>query len=129
MTSKTFNSQLIADLGISMGDEGKGRVVCEIIEEAIPPVEVVIKLNGGANSGHTAAGLKFNLLPSAVGKPEVPVLAIGSGVVGDPRKVLWEARPLEKMGHDVLGRLAIDERAMVSDLAHRLLDLAWEEYR
>ena len=129
MTSKTFSSQLIADLGISMGDEGKGRVVCEIIEEAVPPVEVVIKLNGGANSGHTAAGLKFNLLPSAVGKPEVPVLAIGSGVVGDPRKILWEARPLERMGHDVLGRLAIDERTMVSDLAHRLLDLAWEEYR
>ena len=58
MTSpKQFNSRLIADIGISMGDEGKGRVVCEVIEEADPPVEVVIKLNGGANSGHTAAGL------------------------------------------------------------------------
>ena len=129
MPSKPFNSRLIADIGISMGDEGKGRVVCEVIEEADPPVEVVIKLNGGANSGHTAAGLKFNLLPSAVGKGEVPVLAVGSGVVGDPRKFLWEAKPLEHMGHDVLGRLVIDERAMVSDLCHRLLDLAWEDYR
>ena len=122
MTSEPFNSRLIADLGISMGDEGKGRVVCEIIEElnnneAGSPVGVVIKLNGGANSGHTAAGLKFNLLPSAVGKAEVPVLAIGAGVVGDPRKFLWEARPLERMGYDVLGRLVIDERAMVSDLS------------
>ncbi|MFP6854625.1 MAG: adenylosuccinate synthetase, partial [Opitutales bacterium] len=40
-----------------------------------------------------------------------------------------EALPLERMGHNVLGRLAIDERAMVSDLSHRLLDLAWENYR
>ena len=133
MSSEPFKSKLIADLGISMGDEGKGRVVCEIIEELKEdggaPVEVVIKLNGGANSGHTAAGLKFNLLPSAVGKAAVPILAIGSGVVGDPRKFLWEAKPLEKIGHDVLGRLVIDERAMVSDLSHRLLDLAWENYR
>jgi adenylosuccinate synthase len=133
MTFEPFKSKLIADLGISMGDEGKGRVVCEIIEElrddGCAPVEVVIKLNGGANSGHTAAGLKFNLLPSAVGDAAVPILAIGSGVVGDPRKFLWEALPLEKMGHNVLGRLVIDERAMVSDLSHRLLDLAWEDYR
>ncbi|MFP6854194.1 MAG: adenylosuccinate synthase, partial [Opitutales bacterium] len=69
MSFKPFHSRLIADLGISMGDEGKGRVVCEIIEELNAaedslPVEIVIKLNGGANSGHTAAGLKFNLLPS-----------------------------------------------------------------
>src|SRR5205085_1679079 len=29
----------------------------------------------------------------------------------------------------ILSRLVIDERAMVSDLSHRLLDLAWEDYR
>ena len=56
-------------------------------------------------------------------------LCIGSGVVADPRKIWWEASPLEHKGHAVLARLLIDERTMVSDLTHRLLDLAWEDYR
>ena len=30
------------------------------------PVEIVLKVNGGANSGHTAGGLKLNLLPAGV---------------------------------------------------------------
>jgi adenylosuccinate synthase len=50
-------------------------------------------------------------------------------VVADPRKIWWETRPLEKKGYAVLSRLLIDERTMVSDLTHRLLDLAAEEYR
>jgi adenylosuccinate synthase len=56
-------------------------------------------------------------------------LCIGSGVVADPRKIWWETRPLEHKGHAVLSRLLIDERTLVSDLTHRLLDLAWEDYR
>ena len=28
-----FKSQIIADVGISMGDEGKGRLVYEVIDE------------------------------------------------------------------------------------------------
>src|SRR5258707_3090171 len=38
-------------------------------------------------------------------------------------------RSLEQKKHAILSRLVIDERAMVSDLTHRLLDLAWEDYR
>jgi adenylosuccinate synthase len=130
-----FTSQLIADVGISMGDEGKGRLVYEIAAELRAQakrddaVAVVLKVNGGANSGHTAGGLKLNLLPAGVIDAHVPVLAIGSGVVADPRKFLWEAEPLERRGYKVLERLLIDERAQVSDLSHRLLDLAWEDYR
>ena len=127
-----FSSQLIADVGISLGDEGKGRLVPEIVEElrgTQRPVTVVIKVNGGANAGHTAAGVKLNLLPSGVVEREIPHLAIGSGVVADPRKFLWEAAPLEKKGYSVLDRLLIDERTMTSDLTHRLLDLAEEDYR
>jgi len=56
-------------------------------------------------------------------------LCIGSGVVADPRKIWWETKPLEKKGYAVLTRLLIDERTHVSDLTHRLLDLAWEDYR
>lgn len=132
MALPPFSSQLIADVGISLGDEGKGRLVPEIVEElrGTPrAVSVVMKVNGGANAGHTAAGVKLNLLPSGVVEKEIPHLAIGSGVVADPRKFIWEARPLEARGYSVLQRLLIDERTMVSDLTHRLLDLAEEDYR
>ncbi len=127
-----FRSQLIADVGISLGDEGKGRLIPEITEElrgTSAPVTVVLKINGGANAGHTAGGLKLNLLPSGVVMPDVPHLCIGAGVVADPRKFLWEALPLEKRGYQVFSRLLIDERTMITDLTHRLLDLAEEDYR
>lgn len=135
MALTPFTSRIIADTGISMGDEGKGRLVAELIQELreiqdhSAPVAVVLKVNGGANSGHTAGGIKLNLLPAAVIEKSVPVLAIGMGVVADPRKFLWELRPLEHRGYRILSRLIIDERTQVSDLSHRLLDLAWEEYR
>jgi len=132
MSLPPFTSHLIADVGISLGDEGKGRLVPEIAEELRStgsPVTVVMKVNGGANAGHTAGGVKLNLLPAGVVAREIPHLAIGSGVVADPRKFLWEAVPLERKGFSVLDRLLIDERTMVSDLTHRLLDLAEEDYR
>lgn len=135
MSLTPFESNLIADVGISMGDEGKGRLVYEIIEELKQqtgkddPARVVIKVNGGANSGHTAGGLKLNLLPAGVIEASVRHLAIGCGVVADPRKFHWEARPLEQKGYGIYDRLIIDERTLVSDLTHRLLDLAWEDYR
>ncbi len=127
-----FSSQLIADVGISLGDEGKGRLIPEVADElrgTRAAVSVVLKVNGGANSGHTAGGLKLNLLPAGVVVHDAAHLCIGAGVVADPRKIWWETKPLEKRGHAILARLLIDERTMVSDLTHRLLDLAWEDYR
>ena len=135
MALTAFKSNLIADCGISMGDEGKGRLISEVISELQgnlgdnSPVEIVIKINGGANSGHTAGGLKLNLLPAGVVDQSVSHLAIGAGVVADPRKFKWELSPVDANGYRVTERLAIDERTMVSDLSHRLLDLAWEWYR
>lgn len=135
MALTPFTSRIIADTGISMGDEGKGRLVYELITELkastqkASPVGMVLKVNGGANSGHTAAGIKLNLLPAGVVEPSVTYLAIGMGVVADPRKFLWEALPLEAQGFHILRRLVIDEKTMVSDFTHRLLDLSWEDYR
>lgn len=130
-----FTSQLIADTGISTGDEGKGRVILEIVQELRDTtgkqdaVAAVMKVNGGSNSGHTVAGIKLNLLPGGVADPDIPFLPIGCGVVADPRKFLWESTYAEQHGHVALKRLAIDERCLMSDLSHRLLDLAWEDYR
>lgn len=135
MALKPFQSTIIADVGISFGDEGKGRVVYEVadeIEKMSEPsnhIAMVLKVNGGANSGHTAGGLKHNLLPCGVVDSRIEHLAMGSGVVADPRKIWWEVKPIEALGYPVLPRLRIDERTQVSDLCHRLLDLAWEHYR
>lgn len=135
MALPPFNGHIIADTGISMGDEGKGRLIPDLILELQEmtgqpdPAGMVLKVNGGANSGHTAGGLKLNLMPAGVVSASVRWLAIGAGVVADPRKALWEVEPLEKLGHALRKRLIFDERTMVSDLSHRLLDLAWEHYR
>jgi adenylosuccinate synthase len=132
MSLLPFSSQLVADVGISLGDEGKGRLIPEIANElrgTPAAVSVVLKVNGGANSGHTAGGIKLNLLPAGVVVRDAAHLCIGSGVVADPRKIWWETRPLEHKGHAILSRLLIDERTLVTDPLHRLLDLAWEDYR
>ncbi len=135
MALSKFKSQVIADIGISMGDEGKGRLIYEVIDELKSQsgrkdiAGIVMKVNGGANSGHTAGGVKLNLLPAGVIEKDVEILAIGAGVVADPRKFIWEGAPLEKRGYDIFSRLLIDERTMLSDVGHRLLDLAFEDYR
>src|SRR5690606_7506654 len=131
MANTAFQSPIIADVGISFGDEGKGRVVYEIVDqitERSGVVGMVVKVNGGANSGHTAGGLKHNLLPCGIVDTRISRLVLGAGVVADPRKIWWEVTMVETHGYSVLPRLLIDERTQVSDLCHRLLDLAWEYY-
>ena len=130
-----FSSQILLGTGISTGDEGKGRLIPELVAEITAhtgrpdAVAAVIKVNGGANSGHTVAGLKLNLIPAGIVCPEVDKMVIGAGVVADPLKFLWEGAYINHKGHSTAGRLLIDERAMVSDVSHRMLDLAWEYYR
>lgn len=135
MALTPFSSLLIADTGISTGDEGKGRLILEIIDELREStgrpdaVAAVMKVNGGSNSGHSVGNVKLNLIPGGVVDAQLPHLLIGCGVVADPRKFLWEAAYAELHGHETLSRLRIDERTLVSDVSHRLLDLAWEDYR
>lgn len=155
LRASRFSSQILAIYGISTGDEGKGRTILDIAEQVRSltgkddALAMVLKTNGGPNSGHTAAGLKLNLLPAGVADPAVEWIALGQGVVADPRKIWWETKPLETdpgdLGispksfdrlsaqwhkrYDVQGRLCIDKRTQLLDVTHRLLDLAWERYR
>lgn len=135
MAKTPFKSTILLDTGISLGDEGKGRLIPEVIQELQAQncrqdiVGIVMKVNGGANSGHTCGGLKLNLFPAGVISSDIPILGIGAGVVADPHKFLQEAAYIEHAGYPVMNRLLIDERTMVSDIGHRLLDLAWEYYR
>ena len=95
-----METNLFSVSGISMGDEGKGRVVHEILEQiendSGEPATGVMKVNGGANAGHTAAGLKLNLLPSGVGNPRVQKLLVGAGVVADPESSSGKPNPWKR---------------------------------
>lgn len=128
-----LEQNLVAITGIGFGDEGKGRVVADLARQAHainPHVPVIVlKVNGGANSGHTADGHVMNILPSGTVVPGVKRLVLGKGVVADPRKIYWEGYALEKAGCKVKSRLRIDNNTMVSDLMHRLLDLGEEIMR
>ena len=90
-----FSSQLIADVGISLGDEGKGRLIPEVADElrgTSAAVSVVLKVNGGANSGHTAGGIKLNLLPAGVVVKTRPISA--SAAASSPIREKSGGKPL-----------------------------------
>ena len=75
--------------GLQWGDEGKGKIVDFLAEEA----DVVVRDRGGANAGHTVriGGEKYatHLLPVGVFRPGVMNL-IGNGVVLDPATLFRE---------------------------------------
>ncbi len=79
--------------GLQWGDEGKGKIVDFLTEEA----DLVVRGQGGNNAGHTviAKGQKYvlHLIPSGIlwGKQCV----IGNGVVLDPVGLCQEIESLE----------------------------------
>ncbi len=115
-------------IGSQWGDEGKGKIVDMLSQQA----DVVARYQGGSNAGHTVVhGDKqyiLHLIPSGILHPNCQCL-IGNGVVVDPEAVTGEITELEGMGFDVR------ERLMISDCAHlvlpynRLLDVAQEKVR
>src|SRR5256714_3995599 len=78
-----------AVIGLQWGDEGKGKIVDFLAEQA----EVVVRYCGGANAGHTVRIGKekyaTHLLPVGIFRPGV-VNLIGNGVVIDPKVLLQE---------------------------------------
>ena len=70
-------------VGAQWGDEGKGKVVDLLAEQA----DLVIRFQGGNNAGHTIVRegetFKFHLIPSGILYPG-KLCAIGNGVVVDP---------------------------------------------
>ena len=88
---------------------------------------MILKVNGGANLAK-AIRLLQNLLPSGITDTSIAYLGVGMGGSGSSQVFRGLTR-FEDRGFTVLDRLFIDERTMVSDLTHRLLDLAWEDYR
>ena len=89
-----------AVLGTQWGDEGKGKVVDFLSEQA----DYVARFNGGNNAGHTVINeygtFKIHLVPSGIFSSRAKGL-IGGGVVVDPAVLLKEIDTLRSAGIDV----------------------------
>jgi len=109
-------------VGSQWGDEGKGKIVDWLSEQA----DIVVRFQGGHNAGHTlvidGTTYKLSLLPSGVvrgGKLSI----IGNGVVVDPLALVGEIAQLEKQGIRVTpDNLRIAENAILILPLHRELE-------
>src|SRR5215213_4685101 len=114
----------IVIVGAQWGDEGKGKIVDLLAENA----DLVIRFQGGNNAGHTIVRddvkWKFHLIPSGILYPGLKC-AIGNGVVIDPKVLTGELDDLRAKGIDLSG-LRISANAHLIMPYHMLLDHAGE---
>ena len=87
-------------VGSQWGDEGKGKIVDWLSDQA----DVVIRFQGGHNAGHTLVidGItyKLRLLPSGIVRKN-KISIIGNGVVVDPWALLEEIEEIKSKGVEV----------------------------
>ena len=113
-------------VGSQWGDEGKGKIVDWLSQQA----DVVVRFQGGHNAGHTlvidGVTYKLSLLPSGVVRPG-KLSVIGNGVVLDPRALLDEIARLKTQGVTVTpDSLRIAENVTLILPLHQQLDVARE---
>jgi len=117
----------IAIIGGQWGDEGKGKVVDLLAQEA----KVIVRFSGGDNAGHTVINpygeFKLHLVPAGIFSPHA-VCIIGNGVVINPAVLIDEMDQLNQRGVDTT-RLFISDRAHLIMPYHILLDGLEEESR
>jgi len=109
-------------VGSQWGDEGKGKIVDWLSEQA----DIVVRFQGGHNAGHTlvinGTTYKLSLLPSGVVRPG-KLSVIGNGVVLDPRALLDEIAKLKTQNINVTpDNLRIAENTALILPLHRELD-------
>ena len=121
-------SRNVVILGTQWGDEGKGKIVDLLTEQA----DAVVRFQGGHNAGHTLVigGEKtvLHLIPSGVLRAGVQCL-IGNGVVLSPEALLKEIDALEASGVPVQDRLKISAACPLILPYHVALDQAREARR
>jgi adenylosuccinate synthase len=112
-------------IGTQWGDEGKGKIVDWLTEQA----QGVVRFQGGHNAGHTLVigGRKtvLHLIPSGILRANVRCY-IGNGVVVSPHALLEEIDTLESAQVEVTGRLTISEACPLILPYHAALDQARE---
>jgi adenylosuccinate synthase len=109
-------------VGSQWGDEGKGKIVDWLSEQA----DVVVRFQGGHNAGHTLVidgkTFKLSMLPSGVVRPG-KLSVIGNGVVLDPHALVEEIERLRAAGVEVSpDTLRVAENATLILSLHRELD-------
>jgi adenylosuccinate synthase len=109
-------------VGAQWGDEGKGKIVDWLSEQA----DIVARFQGGHNAGHTLVingeTYKLALLPSGVLRPS-KLSVIGNGVVVDPQAFLDEIKKLKSQGVAVgPENLRVAENVTLILPLHRELD-------
>jgi len=118
----------IVIVGTQWGDEGKGKIVDWITDQA----QGVVRFQGGHNAGHTLviAGKKqvLRLIPSGILRPGV-ICYVGNGVVLSPSALLQEIAELEAAGVAVRDRLRIAQACTLILPYHVALDQAREAKR
>ena len=112
----------IVVVGSQWGDEGKGKIVDWLSEQA----DVVVRFQGGHNAGHTLVidGItyKLRLLPSGIVRKN-KVSIIGNGVVIDPWALLEEIDEIKSKGVKInVENLIISESANLILPFHREMD-------
>ncbi|WP_461516696.1 adenylosuccinate synthase [Porticoccus sp.] len=115
-------------LGTQWGDEGKGKIVDLLTDQA----SVVARFQGGHNAGHTLVieGKKtvLHLIPSGILRDKVTCL-IGNGVVLSPEALFEEIAELEDKGIPVRERLRLSPACPLILPIHIALDQARERAR
>lgn len=115
-------------LGTQWGDEGKGKIVDLLTDQA----SLVARFQGGHNAGHTLVieGKKtaLHLIPSGILRNDVACV-IGNGVVLAPDALLKEIKMLEEQGVPVRDRLKISPACPLILPYHVALDQAREAAR
>ena len=112
----------IVVVGSQWGDEGKGKIVDWLSDQA----DVVIRFQGGHNAGHTlvidGVTYKLRLLPSGIVRKN-KISIIGNGVVVDPWALLEEIKEIKSKGVDVNeNNFIISESANLILPFHREMD-------
>ncbi len=119
-------------VGTQWGDEGKGKIVDWLTDQA----QGVVRFQGGHNAGHTLVVgqgdqqrvYKLNLVPSGIVRAGVNCY-IGNGVVLDAGHLLNEIETLEKDGLEVKSRLKVSPGCPLILNYHVAVDIAREAKR
>ena len=115
-------------VGAQWGDEGKGKIIDVLTEEA----DILIRYQGGNNAGHTVVAdggeFIFHLIPSGLLHPG-KIGLIGNGVVVDPEALLEEMARLKSRSIDVRQAVKLSDGAHVIFPYHKRLDVAQEAAR
>lgn len=121
--------------GGAYGDEGKGRIVDQIVSEFAGRQRVIAyRDNGGANAGHTiefpdGKRVALHQFPSGVFIPDSTVI-LGKGMVLHPGDLLLELADIKSAKHEkLLADIMIDEMAVLALDTHRAFESILKQWQ